>query len=258
MNLSIVVVNYKSRDQIERCLAHVKNSDLKGIESEIFLIDNASGDNLENILKANPEIKFIKSDKNLGMGGGNNLGIRHSRGEFVLILNPDTYPQPDAIKTLYNYIKGRSEIGIIGPKLLNSDGTLQYSCMHFPKFYMPLLRRTFLGRYARGSVNHFLMADYDHNSVRDVDWLMGSSLFIRRSALEKIGGGFDEKFFMYFEDTDLCRRMHEAGYKVIYLPAAIVIHDHARQSAKEPWYYALFTNKLAREHLKSWFKYFLT
>jgi hypothetical protein len=101
------------------------------------------------------------------------------------------------------------------------------------------------------------MKDFDHASIREVDWLMGSSLMLRRDILEKDGYIFDEKFFMYFEDIELCRRiLKKHGFKVAYFPEAIVIHDHARESADKPWYLAPFADRLAREHLKSWFRYF--
>jgi GT2 family glycosyltransferase len=120
------------------------------------------------------------------------------------------------------------------------------------------LRRTFFGGLASRYLDHFLMKDYDHKDPREVDWLMGSCLLIRRSIMDKDGKIFDEKYFMYFEDTDLCRRVQKKHkLKVIYFPHSSVIHDHARQSADKPWYIAPFTDKLTREHLKSWIKYFL-
>jgi GT2 family glycosyltransferase len=120
------------------------------------------------------------------------------------------------------------------------------------------MRRTFFGELAPQHLNDFLMKDYDHAATRIVDWLMGSCFLIRREILEKDGYIFDEKYFMYFEDTDLCRRVKEKhNYQVVYHPEAVVVHDHTRASAEKSWYVAPFTDPLAREHIKSWFRYFV-
>lgn len=250
MQLSLIIVNYKSKVKTKNCLDSIKASDLNGLDYEIILIDNNSGDNLDEFKASN--LRLIYSPRNLGMGGGNNLGIREARGEFVLILNPDTIVQPEAIKILYNYIINHEDVYIVGPKLLNSDLTLQYSCARFPKIYTPILRRTFLGDFFKKSRDGFMMTDFGHDKIREVDWLMGSCLMIRKDEWE----GFDERFFMYFEDIDVCKRAWRFDKKVIYNPEAVVIHDHTRQSAKNPWYIAPFKDKLAREHIKSWIKYF--
>jgi len=141
---------------------------------------------------------------------------------------------------------------VVGPKLLNPDDTLQYSCSRFPKVYTPILRRTFLGDYFKTSRDGFMMTDFNHDEIREVDWLMGSCLLVRQAGWD----GFDERFFMYFEDIDLGRRVKAIGKKVIYNPRAVVVHDHQRQSARWPWYVAPFKDSLAREHIKSWLKYF--
>jgi N-acetylglucosaminyl-diphospho-decaprenol L-rhamnosyltransferase len=224
---------------------------------EIIVVDNASLGELAQVAKNYPEVKIIKSEKNLGMGGGNNLGAKKSLGEFILILNPDTTVKGNAILKLHQYLKENKKAGIVGPKLLNPDGSLQYSCFRFPKIYTPILRRTFFGKFAPQEISDFLMKDFNHAETRAVDWLMGSCLLARREIFEKDGFLFDEKYFMYFEDTDLCRRVKEKyGQEVVYYPEAVVVHDHGRASAEKPWYVAPFTDRLAREHLKSWFKYF--
>jgi GT2 family glycosyltransferase len=146
MDLSIVIVNYKTKDKIKSCLESIKQSDLIDINYEIIVVDNNSGDNLIDLKTQIIDFKLIQSKVNVGMGGGNNLGINEAQGPFVLILNPDIILKPQAIKILYNYIKNNPEVYIVGPKLLNIDLSLQYSCSHFPGFFTPVLRRTFLGR----------------------------------------------------------------------------------------------------------------
>lgn len=252
MDLSIIIVNYLSRAKTQKCLDAIVASDLSGLEWEIILVDNNSDDQLDDLVVKYPHLKLIYSQKNWGMGGGNNLGIKNSRGRYLLILNPDTQVRPGAIRTLYDYLEEHEDVLIAGPKLLNPDGSLQYSCARFPSFYTPILRRTFLGDYFAASRDGFLMIDQPHDETMTVDWLMGSCLIIRRDGFE----GFDERYFMYFEDIDLCRRAWRAKKKVVYIPRAVVIHDHARRSARWPWYVAPFRDRLAREHIRSWLKYF--
>lgn len=253
MDLSIVIVNYKSKEKIKKCLKSILLADLSGLNWELIVVENDSGDDLSDLLTDFKNSKLIKSDKNLGMGGGNNLGIKIAQGEFILILNPDTELKPEAIKTLFRYIKENKDVYIIGPKLLNPDLSLQYSCSYFPRPWTPIFRRTFIGKFFQKHLDWFLMKDFDHKSTREVDWLMGSCLLIRSDDFD----GFDERFFMYFEDIDVCRRAWHYGKKVVYHPEAEVIHHHARESAKKPWYLGVIKSKLTREHIKSWFRYFL-
>jgi N-acetylglucosaminyl-diphospho-decaprenol L-rhamnosyltransferase len=257
MDLSVIIVNYKSQEKVLKCLDALTAADWGDLTHEIIVVDNNSGDDLAQIKEIFPEVKIIRSEKNLGMGGGNNLGAKNSSGQFILILNPDTAVQKDAVVKLHQHLRENKQAGIVGPKLLNPDGTLQYSCLRFPKLHTPILRRTFFGELAGKQLDAFLMKDFDHASTKVVDWLMGSCFLIRREIMDKDGHIFDEKYFMYFEDTDLCRRVRERhNYDVVYHPEAVVIHDHARQSAESPWYIAPFTDALAREHIKSWARYF--
>lgn len=272
MDLSIVIVNYKSKAKLFNCLASLARAGLGSFSYEIIVVENNSGDDLSelaapsSVLGLKPDIKLadtklIESPRNLGMGGGNNLGIKLAKGEFVLILNPDTVLRPDAINIMIDYLRSNVKVGLIGPKLFYPDGSLQLSCLRFPTFFIPILRRTFLGDYFSNERNSFTMSNFDHASIAEVDWLMGSCLLFRRCLKNKDGSDFfplfDERYFMYFEDTDLAREIKSRGYIVIYHPDAIVIHDHARESAKNPWYIAVFKDKLTWTHIMSWFKYFI-
>jgi N-acetylglucosaminyl-diphospho-decaprenol L-rhamnosyltransferase len=257
IDISIIILNYKSKVKTLACLESIRAADLSGLELEIIVVDNNSNDGIEKDIKEKyKEIKFIRNNKNIGMGAGNNTGINKAQGEFILILNADTKLEKNSIKELYNLCKDWPAVGIAAPELINPDGSHQDSCYRFPTFFMPLYRRTFIGRFFKSKVNAFLVKDQSERLPLEVDWVMGSCLMIRKEALEKIGGGFDERFFMYFEDVDMCRSMWQAGYKVIYYPKARIIHDHGRGSKKQAWFIAPFTNKLAREHIKSWLKYF--
>lgn len=257
MDLSIVIVNYNTKTKAFACLDSIYRSDLAGVEFEVFLVDNNSSEEIETELKAKfPEVVFIQSGGNLGMGKGNNLGIRQSSGKFVLILNPDTEVKLDSIKIMIEYLKANEAAGLVGPKLLYPDGTQQISCYRFPKLFIPLLRRTFLGRFAKGYVDDYLMKNIDLDKPQAVDWIQGSCLLIKKEVLDRVGL-FDERFFMYLEDTDLCKRIASAGFRVVYLPTSEIIHHHGRGSAKTPWYLAPFLNRLSRVHIASWIKYYL-
>ena len=223
MDLSIIIVNYKSQAKLKTCLESIKQADWSGITGEVLVVENSSGEDLGPLI-TEESWRLIESEKNLGMGGGNNLGLQQAQGEYVFILNPDTFLNPGAIKVLLNYLRANPQVGLVGPRLLNPDQSLQYSCARFPKFFIPLLRRTPLGKYFPRLQKSFLMQDFDHQSARPVDWLMGSALMFKKEIKLETGEiwspQFDERFFMYFEDIDLSRQFWQQGLKVVYQPAA--------------------------------------
>lgn len=257
MDLSIIIVNYNSRDKTFVCIESILRDVLLKIEYEIIIVDNDSEEEISEQIKIKyPQIIFIKSNKNLGMGGGNNLGAKLAKGDYILILNPDTITSSGAIANLFEYVKGDKRVGLAGPKLLNRDLTIQYSCRRFPTIMTPFFRRTALRIFGRRHNDKYLMRDFDHNSVKEVNWMLGACFIVESDLFKNILNGFDDKnFFMYFEDVDLCRRIWEGGYRVIYFPMAEIIHDHAQASSNNNWFTSLFTNRLAREHIKSWINY---
>jgi GT2 family glycosyltransferase len=256
MDISIIILNYKSKGDTLNCLKSIREADFGSLKYEVVVVDNNSGDQLGNILAWQyPEVKFIQNKKNVGFGAGNNAGIKRAKGKYVVVMNPDTIAFRDTFLKLYKYMQAHPEVGVVGPQQLNPDKTIQASCYRWYSLLTPLYRRTPLGRlfFARRDLDRFLMKDFDHQSKRKVDWLLGSFLFMRRQALDEIGL-FDERFFLYFEDTDLCRRFHQAGWQVIYYPEAKIIHNHSRQSAQVVWY-KFFLNPTTRCHIASWLKY---
>lgn len=258
MDLSIIIVNYKSKEKLQNCLQSIYDSNLGDITWEIIVVENNSGDDLSEMTKNRDNLKLIVAPKNLGMGGGNNLGIKHCKGDFILISNPDIVFKKDCILNLFEYIKNNNNIALVGPKLLYPDGSLQYSSARFPKIYLPLLRRTFIGQFFPNYLNNYFLKSDSYDKIREVDWLLGACFIVKKKDFflseNKL---FDERFFMYFEDVDLCKRISQEKKKVIYLPTAIAIHDHTRASARFKWYLAIFKDKLAKEHIKSWWRYFL-
>lgn len=255
MDLSIIVLSYRMRGFVRNCIKSILESDLNA-SYEIIVVDNGSRDGVEELLKDQfPQVKLIKSAKNLGMGSGNNLGIRQAVGEHILIINPDVFVFPDSIGKMLAHAKTHEDVGLVGPRLLNADKTLQHNCYSWYNFWTPIYRRTFLNKLpmAKRELERFLMTDWDHATTREVDWMQGSCLLVPKKIFE-IVGLFDERFFMYFEDTDLCRRIKKAGFKNIYLADAEVIHLHRRQSADGGLIPSLF-HRLTWVHIASWFKY---
>jgi len=255
MDISIIIVNYKSKNLTLNCIKSIKAADWPGLDYEIIVVDNYSGDLRGNDLKQFGDIKFIMNGQNIGLGAANNKGIRLAKGKYIIIMNPDTLAGKDVFAKLFFYMEKNSKVGVVGPKQFNLDNTVQNSCFRWPGLITPFFRRTPLGKLGLGEkdLDRFLYKDYNKDGVREVDWLLGSFLFCRASALRQIGL-YDEKFFLYFEDTDLCKRFWRDGWKVVYNPEAAITHNHIRQSARVVWY-KFFTSLTAWHHIISWFKY---
>lgn len=250
MTLSIIILAYNSKNLLKYCLKSIKEADLS-IDHEIIAADSASTDSTAEMMREKyPEIKLIIAPRNRGYAAGNNFGIRASSGEYVMILNPDIVVKKGEIEKMIKFMAEHAEIGMLGPKLINVDGSLQYSCRRFPKWWTPLARRTIFGKTKKGlrEIQRFLMHDYDHQEGREVDWLFGAALLVRRQALEE-AGLLDERFFMYFEDTDWCRRFWQKGWKVYYFPGAEFIHYYRQESAEK------LISKINLAHVASWWKY---
>jgi len=256
MDISIVILNYKSKGFTLNCIKSIKEADFSNLQYEIIVVDNNSLDSIGEILSWQyPDIVFIQNKKNVGMGAGNNVGLKKASGKYAVVMNPDTIAFKDTFVKLYNYMEENRAIGIAGPKQLNPDKTVQDSCYRWHSLLTPLYRRTPLGnfKFAEKDLERYLMRDFDHNFKKEVNWLLGSFLFIRVKALEE-AGLFDERFFLYFEDTDFCRRFWQKKWKIAYNPDVVIIHNHLRQSARVKWY-KFFTSIAARHHIISWIKY---
>lgn len=251
MDVSVIIVSYNSRSQLEPCLNSLKSQKLFD-RTEVIVVDNASSDGTPVMVRDRyPWVRLAAGQKNVGFSRGVNVGIRDARGRFLLILNPDTVLREDSIEKLVDFMEATPDAGIVGPKLIFHDGNLQYSCRRFYNWRVLLLRRTLLGKVFRNSqaVASHLMLDYDHESTRDVDWILGACMLVRREAVESVGL-MDERFFLYFEDVDWCYRMKQKGWKVYYHPEAIVVHNYARGSAQK------VLNRSFIAHLASLIRYY--
>lgn len=255
--VSFITVNYRTPHFIRNVLRGLEEI-RPNFDFEHIVVDNASNDGTPGMIREQfPWVRVIEAPANLGFGGGNNLGLAVARGEYIFLCNPDITLLEGELESWLDWMDARPDVGISCPRVVNPDGSDQHSCYRFPKVLTPLYRRSVLGRlsFARRELDRYLMNDMDRNAEQDVDWIFGAAMLIRRDLLERIGL-FDERFFMYFEDADLCRRTWESGSRVCYAPVARVIHYHKRESKTQyPW--QALTNRLTRAHLKSGFQYFM-
>lgn len=257
MELSIIVTSYKNPDLLKVCLNSIKEN-LKNYPFELIVVDSQTEEKTEMMMREDfSEVTFFPFEKNVGFQALLKKGLDESRGKYILLMNGDMIVKPGSIEGLLEYIKQNPTVGLVGPKLLNFNGTLQYSCFRFYKLMTIVYRRTFLSKTSFGKkhLDWFLMKDANHNEILKVDWLMGSALMLTRDALRKVGY-MDTQFFMYMEDVDWCRRFWENGYEVVYYPKSVMHHYHGKVSGKKGVLHSLFLNKYTWIHISSALKYF--
>ena len=233
MALSIVIVNYKSSDVLEKCLESVYASKIS-LPLEVIVVDNDSKDQGLSALKDKyTQINFIRSLENKGFAGGCNLGIRAAHGEWILLLNPDTEVNENAIQCLYNKLVEDWQVGIVGPKIYNSGGSLQMKAhpKKMPVLYDFFCEMFYLDKLFPHSkrMNSYYGADFNYDKEQYVEQVCGACLMVKREVAERIGL-LDEKLFLYFDETDWCRRATKAGCRILYVPSATVLHHQGRSS----------------------------
>jgi len=230
--LSIITVNFNGGKYLDYFLKSIILYP-PPIPYEVIVVDNDSKDfSFEKAKKKYKNFLFIKSRKNKGYGGGCNLGMRYAKGNIVVFSNPDILLFSNTFKKLLEEIKKDEKIGIIAPKLLNPDGSLQPSCRRYPRFkYLLFGRRSFFTKYFRNNpiTREFMYMDLkeNENGKVPVESLMGAFIMMKRKVYEEVNG-FDENFFLHAEDTDLCYRIKNKGYGIYYFPEASVIHYHGK------------------------------
>lgn len=236
LDLSVIVLNYNAADHARRCLASLA-AGCAGLRYETIVVDNASPrPGIERVVAAFPGVRLLRRQRNGGFSAGMNAGLRAAAAPAVLILNPDTLLAPGAAAPMLAYMRVHPDVGVLGPRIVNEDGTLQLSCRRFPDFSTALFNRNSLAtrllprnRYS----TRYLMTDVTHDAVADVDWLSGAAMMLNRAALARVGL-FDERYFFTVEDVDLCRRMHGGGYRVVYFPGAEVTHRIGESARTAP------------------------
>ena len=235
-SLSLVIVNHESGEHLSRCLAALPAA-LGEVQAEIVVVDNASThDDLDALQASNPLVGFIRNPENRGYGRACNQGAAATSAPPLLcFLNPDTIPGPQCLERMVTRIGAANDVGGVGPAIYNSDGTLYPSCRVIPSLGVALGHAFFGLVWPENSfTRRYQLGDWDHKSDREVDWISGAAMLIRREAFMQ-AGGFDEGYFMYAEDVDLCDRLRKAGWKIIYQPDARMTHHAAGSTRRAPY-----------------------
>ncbi|MEX2246426.1 MAG: glycosyltransferase family 2 protein [Dehalococcoidia bacterium] len=224
--ISVVIVTYNSSDVIGRCLASLREHSPHDTV-EVIVVDNASSDGTPDLIRRDfPWVLVFECGDNAGVSAGVNVGVSFSQGPYIATINPDCRFDADALTPLTAYLRDHPDVGIVAPQLLDDDGAVQLSCRAFPGYatalfsrYSPLTRLLPGNRFSR----RYLMSGFDHASLRDVDWVSGAAMMFPRPVYDRLRG-WDERFFLFSEDVDFCKRVHDAGLRVVYDPSVRVTH----------------------------------
>jgi hypothetical protein len=245
-SVSIILVNYNGVDVLIDCLNSLEKF-IPQDNCEIIVVDNNSQDNSVDIINDKfPHIKLIQLPKNVGFGAGNNAGAKVAQGEFLFLLNTDTIITNNILPHLIELMSENPDVGIIGPKLLFPDGSFQISFSPEISIKGEFAARK-LHKYAENK-NELDIIEQDFQDIKEVDIVVGAAFFTRTDLFNLLGG-FDEKFFMYFEESDLCQRVRTKGYKVLYTPHVSLIHIRGYSVNK-------ISNKMAVEYRRSQIYYY--
>ncbi len=247
LDVTVAVINYNTKELLRKCLESIRKCQpLCNCETKV--VDNGSSDGSVEMLKSQfPEVDVIENAGNLGYAAAANQALRQSQAKYVFILNSDTELDSEAIDILLEFAEDNPKSAVIGPQVLNPDGSVQASRRRFPPLlvgFMHMLLSPFLpnNKYTR----YYQMSDINNQENCVVDWVSGSAMFIRRKAAEKIGFFDEQNFFMYVEDLDLCYRLRQNGWQVYYCPKAKVVHYIGQTS------YQLPTKMLLEHHLSAY------
>ncbi len=258
--LSIIIVNHKNPPLLRLCLKSLQRvlpvPETGDFAYEIIVVDVAAEIETEQlVVEEFPTVRYAPFKKNIGYTKGVNEGLKLTKGEISFIINSDIIPLPGALEIMHRFMLDNPKVGIMGPQLLNFDGTLQQSCFRFYTPITVICRRTWLGRLPFGQkiLDKFNMIDKDLTRPLAVDWLMGSALMVSKKAYNKVGP-MDEKLFLYMSDVDWPRQFWENGYQVVFYPRASMYHYH-RHDSRGSLIDAIF-KKQTRWHIKDAFHYF--
>jgi N-acetylglucosaminyl-diphospho-decaprenol L-rhamnosyltransferase len=252
LSMGVVIVNYRTFDLTMQCVASLLAHSITQAQ-HIVVVDNDSPDGSgERLRDALPEgVCTVLSKHNGGFGAGVNLGVAALSTDLVLVLNPDTYFLTNRISVIQQLFAGQERLGIAGLKLINTDGSLQYSARRFYSLIDILARRTSLGKFSpmRRLINSHLLKRHWRGEPFEADWVMGTGFVLRRAAFEHVGR-MDEGYFLYFEEVDLCARMWVKGWKVMAVPEVELVHEHQRHSQAGIW------STSGKTHLRSMARFF--
>lgn len=252
-DLSFIIVSWNAKEYLRECINSLYDN-LQDLQYEIIVVDNASTDgSWEMVRDEFPGVYLIINSDNLGFAEANNKGIEISKGKYLCLINSDVKVIRHSVESLYHYIENYPKVGIVGPRVLNGDLSLQPSCRTFPTLRSSFFRALKLDTRFKKSAyfaQHF-MTDWNYDDTRDVDILSGCFWMIRRTALYNVGL-LDTQFFIYGEDMDLCKRFHEAGWKLVFCHNAEIIHYGGASSSKNP---SRFWIEMQRANLQYWLKH---
>jgi len=230
-DISIIIVTFNHEQEITKCFTTLRSA-IISFQTEIFIIDNHSTDQTVSVskkllsnFKKKHHWSIICNEANIGFTRAVNQGLAQSRGEFVLILNPDTELPANIFRPLIGIFHKNKEVGIVSPQFRNSDGTIQPSCRRFPRHRDVIYNATGLNCLFKknSELNYWKMCDFDHQTQREVEQPQGAFLLARRKAIEQVGL-LDEQFPMFFSDVDWCQRFNKKGWKILFVPGVQIIH----------------------------------
>lgn len=235
VDVSICIVNWNTKDLLANCIDSIHEK-TTGISYEIIVVDNMSYDgSAEMVRQCYPQCRIFASKENLGFAGGNNVAVKEAQGKYVLYLNPDTVLATNAIYGMFQYADTHPEVGAVGCKLLNQDGSVQFTCARtYPTLWNQFCELMMLNRvFPRSKMFSTIEMNYwDHKDSRQIDCLSGACILARKSIIDKLGG-FDENLFMYAEDVDLCFRINLEGKKIYYLADEKIYHLEGQSSKQQ-------------------------
>lgn len=229
VDLTVIIVSWNVRELLRRCLESLA---LARGTMDVIVVDNASTDGSPEMVSTDfPHVRLVRNDENRGFAAANNQGLGLSQGRTLLLLNPDTEVVGDALAKMVSHMDAYPEVGALGPQLRYPDGSLQSSRRRFPSLSTALVESTVVQEWWKDNriLRRYYMSDTSDDAIQPVDWVVGACLLVRREAYEQ-AGGLDEGFFMYSEEMDWCRRIKDAGWEIVYLPTATVIHHEGRSS----------------------------
>ena len=239
--ISIIIVSWNAKGYLLKCLSSLR---YQKNPTEIIVVDNASADGSpEAVARDYPQVQLIRNRENLGFSRANNIGIKAAQGNYLAFVNSDVVVLPNCMEVLIDFLAAHRDVGMVGPKILGKDARLQPSCRSFPTLKTEFCRATALDR--------LLPARWDHSKVEPVDVLQGSFMVVKRKALEDVGL-WDERFFVYGEDLDFCRRFWKSGWKIAFIPRARAIHYGGASSSNAP---VRFYIEKQRAELQYWRKH---
>jgi len=223
-DLTVSIVSYNSLNFLRDCLDSILENP-PSLKYEIIVVDNASADGSCELVQKNfPQVKLLRNSKNTGFAAANNKAISKTNSKYILLINSDCKVYKNSLDNLVSFMEKNKKVGIAGPKIINSDGSVQLSCRKFPSIFNAAFHTILTNIVPNNPFSRkYKLADVNRDTPFEVDWVSGSAMIIRRKALEDTGP-IDERYFMYVEDLDLCYRMWQKSWKVYYYPCASILH----------------------------------